>query len=96
MILKADISKTSPGRHLFIFIFMCGNSKRSRIQKIKNTSGDVNWVNQALKIVLYETTKSHCSESAHQLTSNVTEIDVSHGVRRGKVVLILERRNKYL
>ena len=48
MILKADISKTSPGRYLFLFIFMCGNSKWSRIQKIKNFSGEVNWVHQAL------------------------------------------------
>ena len=48
MILKADISKTSPGRHLFLFIFICGNSKCTRIQKIKNFSGEVNWVHQAL------------------------------------------------
>ena len=48
MILKADISKTSPGRYLFLFIFMCGNSKCTRIQKIKNFSGEVNWVHQAL------------------------------------------------
>ena len=49
MILKADISKTSTGRYLFLFIFMCGNSKCTRIQKIKNFSGEVNWVHQALK-----------------------------------------------
>ena len=48
MILKADISKTSLGRYLFLFIFMCGNSKCTRIQKIKNFSGEVNWVHQAL------------------------------------------------
>ena len=48
MILKADISKTSPGRYLFLFIFICGNSKCTRIQKIKNFSGEVNWVHQAL------------------------------------------------
>ena len=48
MILKADISKTSPGRYLFLFIFMCENSKCTRIQKIKNFSGEVNWVHQAL------------------------------------------------
>ena len=48
MILKADISKTSTGRYLFLFIFMCGNSKCTRIQKIKNFSGEVNWVHQAL------------------------------------------------
>ena len=47
-ILKADISKTSTGRYLFLFIFMCGNSKCTRIQKIKNFSGKVNWVHQAL------------------------------------------------
>ena len=50
MILKADISKTSTGRYLFLFIFMCGNSKFTRIQKIKNFSGEVNWVHQALSI----------------------------------------------
>ena len=49
MILKADISKTSPARHLFLFIFMCGNSKCTRIQKIKNFSGEVSWVPLALK-----------------------------------------------
>ena len=49
MILKADISKTSPARHLFLFIFMCGNSKCTRIQKIKNFSGEVNWVPLALR-----------------------------------------------
>ena len=48
MILKADISKTSTGRYLFLFIFMCGNSKCTRIQKLKNFSGEVNWVHQAL------------------------------------------------
>ena len=49
MILKADISKTSTGRYLFLFIFMCGNSNCTRIQKIKNFSGGVNWVHQALR-----------------------------------------------
>ena len=44
MILKADISKTSHARHLFLYIFMCGNSKCTRIQKIKKFSGEVNWV----------------------------------------------------
>ena len=48
MILKADILKTSPARHLFLFIFMCGNSKCTRIQKIKIFSGEVNWVPLAL------------------------------------------------
>ena len=51
MILKADISKTSPARHLFLFIFMCGNSKCTRIQKIKKISGEVNWVLLALSDV---------------------------------------------
>ena len=50
MILKADISKTSPGRYLFLFIFMCGNSKCIRIQKIKIFSGEVNWVLLALNM----------------------------------------------
>ena len=54
MILKADISKTSPARHLFLFIFMCGNSKCTRIQKIKNFSGEVNWVPLALIILLLD------------------------------------------
>ena len=50
MILKADISKTSTGRYLFFLsIFICGNSKCTRIQKIKNFSGEVNWVLLALK-----------------------------------------------
>ena len=49
MILKADISKTSTGRYLFLFIFICGNSKCTRIQKIKNFSGEVNWVPLALR-----------------------------------------------
>ena len=48
MILKADISKTSTGRYLFLFIFICGNSKCTRIQKIKKFSGEVNWVPLAL------------------------------------------------
>ena len=48
MILKADISKTSTGRYIFLFIFICGNSKCTRIQKIKNFSGEVNWVLLAL------------------------------------------------
>ena len=50
MILKADISKTSTGRYIFLFIFICGNSKCTRIQKIKNFSGEVNWVLLALII----------------------------------------------
>ena len=49
MILKADISKTSNGRYLFLFIFICGNSKCTRIQKIKKFSGEVNWVPLALR-----------------------------------------------
>ena len=48
MILKADISKTSTGRYLFLFNFICGNSKCTRIQKIKKFSGEVNWVPLAL------------------------------------------------
>ena len=59
MILKADISKTSPARHLFLFIFMCGNSKCTRIQKIKKFSGEVNWVLLALillNVILDHTT----------------------------------------
>ena len=48
MILKADISKTSTGRYLFLSIFICGNSKCTRIQKIKIFSGEVNWVLLAL------------------------------------------------
>ena len=48
MILKADISKTSTGSYIFLFIFICGNSKCTRIQKIKNFSGEVNWVPLAL------------------------------------------------
>ena len=48
MILKADISKTSTGRYIFLFIFICGNSKCTRIQKIKKFSGEVNWVLLAL------------------------------------------------
>ena len=50
MILKADISKTSTGRYLFLFIFICGNSKCTRIQKINIFSGEVNWVPLALRI----------------------------------------------
>ena len=30
---------------------MCGNSKWSSIQKIKNFSGEVNWVHQALSAI---------------------------------------------
>ena len=48
MILKADISKTSTGRYLFLFIFICGNSKCTRIQKMKIFSGEVNWGSLAL------------------------------------------------
>ena len=48
MILKADISKTSTGRYIFVFIFICGSSKCTRIQKIKKFSGEVNWVLLAL------------------------------------------------
>ena len=48
MILKDDISKTSTGRYLFLFIFICGNSKCTRIQKMKIFSGEVNWVPLAL------------------------------------------------
>ena len=48
MILKADISKTRTGRYIFLFIFICGNSKCTRIQKIKKFSGEVNWVLLAL------------------------------------------------
>ena len=48
MILKANISKTSTGRYIFLFIFICGNSKCTRIQKIKKFSGEVNWVLLAL------------------------------------------------
>ena len=51
MILKADISKTSTGRCLFLFIFICGNSKCTRIQKIKKISGEVNWVPLALNSI---------------------------------------------
>ena len=54
MILKADISKTSPGRYLFLYIFMRGNSKCTRIQKIKNFSGEVHWVHQALSNLITE------------------------------------------
>ena len=50
MILKADISTTSTGRYLFLFIFICGNSKCTRIQKIKIFSGEVNWVPLALSV----------------------------------------------
>ena len=50
MILKADITKTSTGRYLFLFIFICGNSKCTRIQKIKIFSGEVNWVLLALTL----------------------------------------------
>ena len=52
MILKADISKTRTGRFLFLFIFICGNSKCTCIQKIKNFSGEINWVLLALRILL--------------------------------------------
>ena len=52
MILKADISKTSTVRYLFLFIFICGNSKCTRIQKIKKFSGEVNWVSLALNGML--------------------------------------------
>ena len=48
MILKADISETSTVRYLFLFIFICGNSNCTRIQKIKKISGEVNWVPLAL------------------------------------------------
>ena len=67
MILKADISKTSPGRYLFLFIFMRGNSKWSRIQKIKNFSGEVNWVHEALNTLsdLYNVNVCKRNESAH-------------------------------
>ena len=58
MILKADISKTSTGRYPFLFIFMCGNSKCTRIQKIKNFSGEVNWVHQALKKLFIHSTRN--------------------------------------
>ena len=54
MILKADISKTSTGRYIFLFIFMCGNSKCTRIQKIKKFSSEVNWVLLALMFNPYE------------------------------------------
>ena len=54
MILKADISKTSTGRYLFLFIFICGNSKCTRIQKMKKISGEVNWVPLALRRQLFK------------------------------------------
>ena len=73
MVLKADISKTGPGRYLFLFIFMCGNSKCTRMQKIKNFSGEVNWVHQALKgkfskifnILLLRNRKEDVAETWH-------------------------------
>ena len=50
MTLKADISKTSRGRYIFRFIFMCGNSKCTCIQKIKKKiSDDVNSIDLALR-----------------------------------------------
>ena len=64
MILKADISKTSTGRYIFLFIFICRNSKCTRIQKIKNFSGEVNWVLLALKVSLI----FRSSEPAHKLS----------------------------
>ena len=67
MIMKADISKTSPSRYLFLFIFMCGNSKCTRIQKIKNFSGEVNWVHQALN-----TCMSYCPKIGDNEKNNGT------------------------
>ena len=64
MILMVDILKTSPGRYLFLFIFMCGNSKCTRIQKIKKFSGEVNWVHQALRIM-----KNSASKQYHVLNA---------------------------
>ena len=58
MILKADISKTSTGRYIFLFTFICGNSKCTRIQKIKKFSGEVNWVLLALKQYIFMTARS--------------------------------------
>ena len=74
MILKADISKTSPGRHLFLFIFMCGNSKCTRIQKVKKISGEVNLVHQALRKVRKCT--SYVAKTKALISFTVSEADL--------------------
>ena len=66
MILKADISKTSTGRYIFLFIFICGNSKCTRIQKIKNFSGEVNWVLLALST----SSRTYCFKVQKMSTNN--------------------------
>ena len=78
MILKADISKTSPGRYLFLFIFMCGNSKCTRIQKIKNFSGEVNWVHQALKLIFNDRERHLTLKSKSLSGSSTHEFPTAH------------------
>ena len=70
MILKVDISKTSTGRYIFLFIFICGNSKCTRIQKIKKFSGEVNWVLLALRPHLHIQDSGYSKATIHHDLSN--------------------------
>ena len=85
MILKADISKTSTGRYIFLFIFICGNSKCTRIQKIKNFSGEVNWVLLALSAHIFAV----CKDNLFKFSVIVNISLVFHSLLKSHFLLLL-------